>query len=171
MPMLGVALVVSGLAFLIGALSAARWGSSHESLFWLYGLAAGFTFTGASTSLLGGKLSAVTDRSAKVRFGLGALVVAGCVFASSRVGVPKTLPGIALGWPLLFHIERGAALIGAIGLATLVLWRGADGEWPISFGNLFQYAPKEAVQVAADAIEEQDDRIAIIEGRLGLKRP
>jgi len=49
---------------------------------------------------------------------------------------------------------------------VLVAWRGAHGDWPISFGNLFQYAPKEAVKVTADALEDQDKRIAILEAKI-----
>jgi hypothetical protein len=100
------------------------------------------------------------------RFLIGVAALAIAIYASDRVGVPNHLPGVALDWRLLFHVERGAALVGAVGVVVLVAWRGAHGDWPIGFGNLFQYAPKEAVKVTADALEDQDKRIAILEAKI-----
>jgi hypothetical protein len=122
---------------------------------------------GLAAMLLDGSLRRMSLASPRVRFVAGGAVVGGAVYASSRVGVPKGLPGVALGWPLLFHIERGAAIVAAVGLIALVLWRGVNGEWPIGFGNLFQYAPKEAVKVTADALEKQREKIAILERTQG----
>jgi hypothetical protein len=159
----GAVLVVSGIAYLLGALLVTYLGSGPDDTRWLYVIAAAFVLTGAVAVTLDGRLPRVSKRSRGARFAIGVFVVAGCVYASSRVGIPKTLPGIALGWPLLFHVERGAALIGAIGLVALVLWRGAKGEWPIGFANLFEYAPKQAVEVAADTLKKQNERISDLE--------
>lgn len=95
------------------------------------------------------------------------------VVVSSLVGTPhnarhvETLPSVALGWRLLFHVERASALIGALGLVGLVAWRGAHGDLPTKVGNV-EYAPKEAVRVTADALAKQDARLRLVEERLGL---
>jgi hypothetical protein len=93
-----------------------------------------------------------------------AIVFVGLVVGSSLAGTPhdvhgaETLPGVALGWRLLFHIERASAVLGATGTALLIAWRGAHGEWPIKFGNL-EYAPKETVEVTADMISALNERL------------
>jgi hypothetical protein len=45
-------------------------------------------------------------------------------------GVPRPLPGIALGSEPLFLIERGAAALAALVIATSLLARGLKGELP-----------------------------------------
>lgn len=50
--------------------------------------------------------------------------------------VPGQLPNVAMGWVLLFHMERAAALLGVIGLVLLIGWRAVQGELPIKLGNL-----------------------------------
>lgn len=104
----------------------------------------------------------------------GAVVVfAILIFASSSVDVPhdakgaEKLPAVALGWRLLFHVERVSALMLAIGTVLLVAWRGAHGDWPIKFGNV-EYAPKEAVRETADVLADQDERVRILEELLGV---
>jgi hypothetical protein len=45
-------------------------------------------------------------------------------------GVPRPLPGIALGSEPLFLIERGVAALAALVIATSLLARGLKGELP-----------------------------------------
>jgi hypothetical protein len=161
---LGAALAISGFAFLVGALCASYWGPEYAGSSLFYAAGGTLIVLGFVATFVDGSLRNV---SPKVRFYAGAAIIGGTVYLSSRVGVPKTLPGIALGWPLLFHIERGSALGAAIGLIVLVLWRGAHGDWPISFGNLFQYAPKEAVKLTAEAVEKQREKTALFERTQG----
>jgi hypothetical protein len=104
----------------------------------------------------------------------GAVVVfALLMLASSSVGVPhdargaERLPAVALGWRLLFHVERVSSLMLAIGTVMLVAWRGAHGDWPIKFGNV-EYAPKEAVRETADVLADQDERVRLLEELLGV---
>jgi hypothetical protein len=110
-----------------------------------------------------------------LRFALALIVFAAIVLASSLVGLPEDaagktdLPGLALGWPLLFHVLRAAAFVGAVGTVVLVAWRGSQGDWPIKFGNV-EYAPKQAVAITADALEKQDRRLRLIEAKLGLDK-
>jgi hypothetical protein len=110
---------------------------------------------------------------ARVGFGLAMLMFGGLVAASSAVGVPRNakgaenLPAVALGWRLLFHIERAGAILGIVALVTLIAWRGAHGDWPIKFGNL-EYAPKEVGRITSDALKKQEIRLRYLEDELGV---
>ena len=107
----------------------------------------------------------------RLLFLAGALLFAVLVAGSSLAGTPhdahgaETLPGVALGWTLLFHIERASAVLGAAGVTLLIAWRGAHGEWPIKFANL-EYAPKATVQVTVDVIDALTDRLDAQNARL-----
>lgn len=58
----------------------------------------------------------------RIVFAISVMLFAALVGASSLVGTPhnpdhlETLPSVALGWRLLFHIERASAMAGAVGL-------------------------------------------------------
>jgi hypothetical protein len=58
--------------------------------------------------------------------------------ASLSAGSPpaNAVPDIALGWTLLLHIERAAAVAGVLGLTGVVLWRAGLGELPFRFANI-----------------------------------
>ena len=86
--------------------------------------------------------------------------------ASGSVGPPSEaqLPEIALGWPLLLHIERAAAAVGLVGFALLVIWRAGRGEFPLRFAQIEYEARSvatemqrgaELLRTRADEIEEQ----------------
>jgi hypothetical protein len=64
------------------------------------------------------------------------------VYVSEQAGVPTKLPGAALGWSLLFHLERAAAVLATTGVVFLVGWRAMHGEFPIKFGQV-EYAQKQ----------------------------
>ena len=64
------------------------------------------------------------------------------VVASEKAGVPARLPGAAMGWTALFHIERAAAILGVIGIVLLIGWRALSGEFPIKFGNVEYCGPE-----------------------------
>lgn len=106
-----------------------------------------------------------------LRFGAAALLFVLSIYVSHHVGVPRdsrgtpSLPAVALGWPLLFHVERASALLGAIGLVLLVAWNGVHGIWPTKFANL-EYAPKQTVEVTAKALDELSSRLKEVERRL-----
>ena len=90
------------------------------------------------------------------------------VATSVKAGTPAILPGAALDWTALFHIERAAAILGAIGLILLIGWRAMSGEFPIKFGNV-EYAVKETAAKAEQAAEEQEHRIRALEILAGLR--
>jgi hypothetical protein len=159
---LGCALIISGVCFALGALLAQRGGAPEEELRWFYLASVLQILAGLAAPFLDARALGM-HRSPKVRFVIGATVIAGAVFVSSRVAAPGSLPGIALGWPLLFHVERGAAIVAAIGLIALVLWRGANNEWPSSFGNLFGYDQKKVRGVTLKTFAKHQERISELE--------
>jgi len=97
------------------------------------------------------------------------LVFAVATAASVSAGVPEDLPNVAMGWVLLFHMERAAALLGVIGLVLLIGWRAVQGELPIKLGNV-EYEAKRAAADAEIVAEEQEHRIRILEVLAGLRR-
>jgi hypothetical protein len=90
------------------------------------------------------------------------------VAASLKAGTPAVLPSAALDWTALFHIERAAAVLGAIGLVLLIGWRAMSGEFPIKFGNV-EYAVENAATKAEQAAEEQEHRIRVLEVLAGVR--
>jgi hypothetical protein len=107
------------------------------------------------------------------RFGEGAvigLVFVVAIYASARAGVPDPLPGVALGWMALFHVERAGAMLGAIGIVALIGWRALAGEFPIKFGNV-EYAAKEAAAEAEAISASQERRIRVLEVLVGARDP
>ena len=98
-----------------------------------------------------------------------AAVFGGAIYLSTQASVPDPLPGAALGWTLLFHIERAAAILGAIGIVLLIGWRALSKEFPIKFGNV-EYAEKAASE-AEEASESLEQRIRWLEAAAGIREP
>ena len=48
---------------------------------------------------------------------------------SAAAGTPSSLPGVALGWPLLLHLERAVALVAGLALVVLVGVRATMGHF------------------------------------------
>lgn len=59
-----------------------------------------------------------------------ASVAIGSFIASVAYGAPKSLPGVALGLPLLLHLERALAITVAFTLVLMFLLRGWRGDFP-----------------------------------------
>jgi hypothetical protein len=90
------------------------------------------------------------------------LIVLGVLAGFSReAGHPTHLPGISLGWLVLFYVERSAALLAVIGAVVLVGWRALCGEFPSSLGNV-GYAATEAAQTQS-SVDILDTRIKTLE--------
>ena len=101
---------------------------------------------------------------------LAVVVLAAVAWASKMAGhVPAHLPGAALNWTLLFHVERAAAVLAVIGTVWLVIWRGLHGEFPFKFGNL-EYAQK-AANASAEATASQERRLRALEVLNGIRDP
>lgn len=101
-----------------------------------------------------------------------ALVTAvGAAFLLSyRAGLPlgtdgkPDLPDTALGWPLLLHVERSAALLATVGAVVLIAARAAVGRYPSVFGPVTY----EVAEAAREAAEAQDKRLELLEDTVGL---
>jgi len=103
--------------------------------------------------------------------GAGVVLLAAAAFASYQAGsVPRHLPGTALDWTLLFHIERAVVVLGIAGAVWLVVWRGLHGEFPVKFGHL-EYAAREAAANSEEATEAQERRLQLIEAIIGVGDP
>lgn len=93
------------------------------------------------------------------------LVVAVLVVAavgSGLRGTPDSLPGAAMSWPLLFHIERGVLLLGVPDAAVFVGWRAFRGEFPRRLGGI-EYPAREADADSSDALSAHKRRIELLE--------
>jgi hypothetical protein len=97
-------------------------------------------------------------------------VLAAAVYASTKAGTPKELPGVAMDWEALFHVERAGALLGAAGVVLLIGWRALAGEFPIKFGNV-EYAVEDAAADAKQATAAQEQRIRVLEVLAGIRDP
>ncbi|MGH2985643.1 MAG: hypothetical protein ACRDLO_03010, partial [Solirubrobacterales bacterium] len=73
-------------------------------------------------------------------------------------------------WTLLFHIERAAALLGAIGIVLLIGWRAVNGQFPLKFGQV-EYAAEEAAAQAEAVAASQEQRLRTLEVLAGLRDP
>ena len=75
----------------------------------------------------------------------------------------------SLGWTFLFHVERAAGLMAAVGIVLLIGWRAMHGEFPIKFGNI-EYE-KRAADATAGTAASQESRLRILEALSGLRDP
>jgi hypothetical protein len=96
----------------------------------------------------------VSDESVHRGLVLIAAIVAACAFALSLVaGAPRALPDIALGWPLILHLERAgffALLITGVGGIAFGLLTGGRVR---STGG----GPLPSVEVAAPDVRQASD--------------
>jgi hypothetical protein len=103
---------------------------------------------------------------AKAGFVVG--LFASAVYLSTQASVPEMLPGVALGWEALFHVERAGAMLGAIGVVLLVAWRALAGEFPVRLGSI-EYAAKEAAIDTEELSQSHEPRIRLLESLAGLR--
>jgi hypothetical protein len=96
------------------------------------------------------------------------LLAAGSLIGSLSAAAPRPYPGVALGWGLLYHVERACFLLGVVALFVLIVWRALKAEFPIKFGPLLEYAPKEALQLSDRMQASLEERIVTIEDQLGI---
>ena len=97
-----------------------------------------------------------------------AIVVAyaGVVLASVLYGTPARLPGVALGFPLLLHLERAAAVVGAIGAVLVVAILTRHGYLPSQLGNIGYPAigrQHELERRVAELQQQLDERLVPLE--------
>jgi hypothetical protein len=73
-----------------------------------------------------------------VRLAIAAAAIGVAASSSALAGTPAQdqLPDLALGWPVLLHIERACALLLITGAAMLVVSRALNGELPVRFAHV-----------------------------------
>jgi hypothetical protein len=81
---------------------------------------------------------------------------------SVGAGTPGELPGVALGWPLLLHLERAAVLVAGLGLVVLVGARATMGRFPFRLGQI-EYAMEEMTTEFAKTVRVQGERLDALE--------
>src|SRR5689334_22877313 len=99
----------------------------------------------------------------------GATVFFLTLLASFLAEGPKkrALPDVALGWPLLLHLERAAAATAIVGVVSLVIWRAGRGEFPQRIGQI-EYATRVVAERMGRVVRAQHWRVARIERILGI---
>jgi len=88
---------------------------------------------------------------------------------SVTAGSPNELPGVALGWPLLLHLERAATLVAALGLVALVGVRATMGRFPVRLGQI-EYAAGRVMSEFDEAARSDGERLDALEGAVALLR-
>jgi len=84
------------------------------------------------------------------------LIAAICV--SVLEGTPRTLPGVALGSPMLLHAERVLALVGVVIAALSVLAQAVRGRLPVELSTSGLRYEADAAEDAAAAVAELQDQ-------------
>lgn len=102
------------------------------------------------------------------------LVAAAATFALSIVaGVPRRLPGVALGSPFVLHAERAIAVGGIVAALLVFAVRGWAGYFPsrISTGGAEYLGPPPVVEVAegGDAVYQEIERLSQVHTDLAAR--
>ena len=74
----------------------------------------------------------------------GWLIVIPCIYAGGFVasvlyGAPAKLPGVALGFPVLLHLERAGAVLAVVSVVSTFAYMTSLGHLPSQFGNMIGY--------------------------------
>ncbi len=77
--------------------------------------------------------------------------------ASLLYGAPARLPGIALGFPVLLHLERAAAVLGVLAAVSTFAYMTSLGHLPNQFGNIIGY-PGAGQQHDIESVAAEHDR-------------
>lgn len=88
---------------------------------------------------------------------------------SVTAGAPSELPGVALGWPLLLHLERAAALVASLGFVALVGVRATMGRFPVRLGQV-EYATGRVMSEFDKAARSDGERLDALEATVALMR-
>jgi ABC-type Fe3+ transport system permease subunit len=90
------------------------------------------------------------------------VLLALAVILSSAAGTPSELPGVALGWPLLLHLERAVVLVAGLGLVVLVGARATMGQFPFRLGQI-EYAMEQMTAELDETAQAQDELLDALE--------
>jgi hypothetical protein len=96
-----------------------------------------------------------------------AMLLLAAICVSVLEGVPRTLPGVALGSPVLLHAERALARVAVVIAAASVLVQAGRGRLPVELSTTVLRYEAEAADDAAAAVAELqaqfDDLVAIVD--------
>jgi hypothetical protein len=88
---------------------------------------------------------------------------------SAAAGTPDELPGVALEWPLLLHLERGVALVAGLALVVLIGVRATMGQFPFRLGQI-EYTIKEIADQHDRAGRLQWEHLKALEANAAAQR-
>jgi hypothetical protein len=66
-------------------------------------------------------------------------IYVGGFVASLLYGRPAKLPGVALGFPMLLHLERAGAVLAVVSVVSIFAYMTSLGHLPSQFGNVIGY--------------------------------
>jgi hypothetical protein len=94
------------------------------------------------------------------------LYVAGLV-ASVLYGTSARLPGVALGFPVLLHLERAGAILAVMSGVAIFSYMTSLGHLPSQFGNVIGYSiadrQDDLQRVTAELEQEIERRLVPLE--------
>lgn len=104
-----------------------------------------------------------------------ALVFVASLALSLAHGTPSKLPGVALGWPALLHVERAAAAAVVIAVAAVVLFQLWQGRLPTKLPGGVEFPERAEVAVERNVREqliqvEREARAAFDGLRIAVER-
>ncbi len=79
--------------------------------------------------------------------------------ASVLYGTPAKLPGVALGFPMLLHLERAGAVLAVVSVVSIFAYMTSLGHLPSQFGNVIGYPVAERQHELERLTAELDRRI------------
>ena len=88
-------------------------------------------------------------------------IYVGCVAASVLYGTPTKLPGVALGFPMLLHLERAGAVLAVVSVVSIFAYMTSLGHLPSQFGNVIGYPVAERQHELERLTAELDRRIEL----------
>ncbi len=94
----------------------------------------------------------------------GWLIVIPCLYvgglvASVLYGTPAKLPGVALGFPTLLHLERAGAVLAVVSVVSIFSYMTSLGHLPSQFGNVIGYPIADRQHELERSTTELDRRI------------
>jgi hypothetical protein len=79
--------------------------------------------------------------------------------ASVLYGTPTKLPGVALGFPMLLHLERAGAVLAVVSVVSIFAYMTSLGHLPSQFGNVIGYTVADRQHELEQLSAEVDRRI------------
>jgi hypothetical protein len=86
-------------------------------------------------------------------------IYVGGVVASVLYGAPAKLPGVALGFPMLLHLERAGAVLAVVSVVSIFAYMTSLGHLPSQFGNVIGYPVADRQHELEQLTAEVDRRI------------